>query len=416
MFRPVSIFIGLRYTRAKKRNHFVSFISLTSMLGIALGVAVLITVLSVMNGFDEEIHKRIFEMAPQIVIRNEHGKIDNWPEIVKKATKISGVIAAAPFVAGQGMLTHEGTVVPAVITGIIPSQEKQISELNDKMAEGTLAAIKPGTFNIVLGKGLAENLGLSLGDMVTLITPQAASTPLGIVPRFKRFTVAGIFDAGKGFGFDNTLGFISITDAQALYQMGSSVTAVRLKLKDFYAAPAISEELISILPEDYIVTNWTQEFGAFFNILKLEKNMMFLMLLLIVAVATFNLVSTLVMVVNDKQADIAILRTFGATPRTILSIFIVQGFVVGVIGIISGVIGGIFLAHHVTEVVRLIETYSHVKLVSADAYYLNYLPSKLSGIDVRNVCLAAFILCLLATLYPAWRASRTQPAEALRYE
>ncbi|MEM1243890.1 MAG: lipoprotein-releasing ABC transporter permease subunit [Pseudomonadota bacterium] len=417
MFNPVSIYIGLRYTQAKRRNHFISFISLTSMLGIALGVTVLITVLSVMNGFDNEIRSRVLEMAPQVVVRNDGGAMQNWQHWQRRIRQLPDVNAVVPFIAGQGMLTHEGLVYPAVVNGIEPKQEKTISQLGNKMVAGSLSDLKPGQFGIILGQTLADNLDLSVGDKVMLVTPEASLSPIGIVPRYKRFKVVGIFNAGNGFGFDSQLAFIDFKDAQVLYQLQpGEVSGLRLKVSNFYHAPMIAAAIAAKLPTHFFVANWTQTYGALFKAIKLEKNMMFLILLLIVAVAAFNLVSTLVMVVNDKRADIAILRTFGATPRTIMVIFIVQGFIVGVIGTILGLLGGLLLASNVTSVVNVIEKYFHVQLLSSSVYFVNYLPSKIIPSDVIHICIAAFLLSLIATIYPAWRASRTQPAEALRYE
>lgn len=417
MFRPVALYIGLAYTRAKQRNHFISFISLSSMLGIALGVTVLITVLSVMNGFDEEIRHRIFGMAQQINIRpimNE--ALQDWKTLATRVEKYPDVTAAAPFVAAQGMLANSGAVRPAIINGISPEDEKNFSILGSKMVAGSLNNLRPNQFGIVMGQELADALGLTLGDKVTVLTPQASLTPAGIMPRFKRFTVVGIYRVGTGFGFDNGLALIHMRDAQALFQLGNGVTGLRLKLTDLYAAPKVAEGLAKILPPELQVHDWTETFGDFFRVIALEKTTMFIILLLLIAVAAFNLVSTLVMVVTDKQSDIAILRTLGATPSTILNIFIVQGTIISIIGTFLGLIGGITLALNATALVSAIESYFHVKLLSSNIYFVNYLPSKLIWSDVWHICLAAILLSLLATLYPSWRAARVQPAQALRYE
>lgn len=417
MFRPVALYIGLSYTRAKQRNHFISFISLSSMLGIALGVTVLITVLSVMNGFDEEIRHRIFGMAQQINIRpiaNE--ALQDWQPIAKKIEHYPGVTAVTPFVAGHGMLSYQGVVHPTVISGISPEDENKVSILGTKMVAGSLDNLKPNQFGIVMGQELAESLGLVLGDKVIVLIPQASSTPAGIMPRFKRFTVVGLYRIGTGFGFDTGLALINIHDAQTLFQLGKGVTGLRLKLTDLYAAPKISEALTKIIPSDLQVHDWTETYGDFIRVIGLEKTTMFIILLLLIAVAAFNLVSTLVMVVTDKQSDIAILRTLGATPRTILSIFVVQGAIISIVGTFLGLVGGITLALNATALVAAIENYFNVKLLSSSIYFVNYLPSKLLWTDVWHICLAAILLSLLATLYPAWRAARIQPAEALRYE
>lgn len=416
MFRPLSLYIGLRYTRAKKRNHFISFISLTSMMGIALGVAVLITVLSVMNGFDHEIRSRYFGMANQITVTTIDNFLTHWQQTEAQLIHFPGVVGAAPYVQGQGILVNDGQTHPANITGVLPAQEKNISMVTQKMLAGSFDNLKRGEFNIVLGAELASSLGLSIGDKVNVLIPKATMTPVGVMPRFRRFTVVGIFKVGNGFGFDSNLGYIDLHDAQELFQFGTNVSGLRLKLQDLYAAPSISRALIQKMPANYQITNWTDDFGSFLHAIQLEKTMMFLILMLLIAVAAFNLVSTLVMVVTDKRADIAILRTLGATPLTVLKIFMVQGMVVGIVGTFLGLIGGVTLAWHVTEIVNFIEKVFHVQLLSSSVYYVNYLPSRLLWSDVWKICLSALAMSLIATLYPAWHAARTQPAEALRYE
>jgi lipoprotein-releasing system permease protein len=416
MFRPAAFFIGLRYTRAKRRNHFISFISLMSMLGIALGVLVLITVLSVMNGFDREIKKRVFSMVPPITVSTAVNYVTNWQDVEDLIKQNANVIKVAPFVSGQILLTNEGLVQPALLDGIDPTAEKNITELADKMVEGKLEQLVPGHFGMVLGEELANRLSAALGDKVTVVTPQVALTPAGVIPRFKRFTVVGIFRAGSGFGFDSNLAFVNLADAQKLIQLGSAVTGVHASIKDIYAAPLVTRQLSKQLGSNARVTDWTEQFGAFFHAVSLEKTMMFFILLLIIAVAVFNLVCTLVMVVNDKSSDIAILRTFGATPGTIMAIFVVQGAIVGVVGTLLGLISGVALALNVTNLVNGIEHIFHVQFFSSNVYFVNYLPSELQWLDVLKISLAALSFSLLATLYPAWRASRTEPVEALRYE
>lgn len=414
MFKPLALFIGLRYTRAKKKNHFVSFISLSSMLGIGLGVMVLITVLSVMNGFDEEIHKRFFGMAPEITVSGKNGRITNWQTLQKELSTTPGVKAIAPYVGGQGLLTHEGQVLPIVLTGVDPVQEQAVTHLNEKMLAGDLGQLKD--FGIILGRGLADSLGLMLGDKVTIMIPQATVTPAGMVPRFKRFTVVGVFSAGAGFNFDTKLAFINLNDAQKLIQLGKDVTGLKMKIDNIYNAPAMTDKLAAKLGENYDVGNWTQQFGAFFQAVKMEKTMMFLILLLIIAVAAFNLVSSLVMVVNDKQAEIAILRTIGATPAKILWIFIVQGMTVGIIGTLLGLIGGLILASNATTIVNKLQSLFNTQILSSNIYFVDYLPSKILISDLWQVCTMALLMSFLATIYPAWRASKTVIAEALHYE
>lgn len=416
MFRPAAIFIGLRYTRAKRRNHFISFISLASMLSIALGVLVLITVLSVMNGFDREIKARVFSMAPPVTISSVTNRLSDWEQLENTVQKFPNIKSAAPFVLGQVLLTSSGMVQPAMISGILPDREKRISQLADKMVQGKLTDLTKGSFGIVLGERLADQLNVVLGDKVTMVTPQVSLSPAGVIPRFKRFTVTGIFNAGAGFGFDSMLGYINLVDAQKLFEMSGDISGLHLTIDNIYAAPAISQQLASQLSPTARVTNWTEQFGELFSSISLEKRMMFFILMLIIAVAVFNLVTTLVMVVNEKQADIAILRTIGATPRMIMAIFIVQGATIGIIGTLLGLIGGVALAMNVTSVVNWIETVFHVQFLSSSVYFVNYLPSELQSDDVWRICLFALGLSFLATIYPAWRASRTEPVEALRYE
>jgi len=414
MFKPLPLFIGLRYTRAKKKNHFVSFISLSSMLGIGMGVMVLITVLSVMNGFDEEIHKRFFGMAPEITVSGQDGKISDWRALEKELINTEGVTAIAPYVGGQGLLTHEGQVVPVVLTGILPEQEESVTHLKDKLLVGNLAGLDH--FGIILGRGLAMSLGVMVGDKITVMIPEATVTPAGMIPRFKRFTVKGVFTAGTGFNFDTKLAFIHMADAQKLLQLGDDISGLKMKIADVYQAPVISEQLADKLGENFQVGNWTQQFGAFFQAVKMEKTMMFLILLLIIAVAAFNLVSSLVMVVNDKQAEIAILRTIGATPGTILRIFIVQGMMVGMVGTLLGLLGGVVLASNATSIVNGLQSLFNVQVLSSSIYFVDYLPSKIMLSDLSLVCAMAMLMSFIATIYPAWRASKTVIAEALHYE
>lgn len=416
MFRPVAIFIGLRYTRAKRRNHFISFISLMSMLGIALGVLVLITVLSVMNGFDSEIKKRVFSMVPAVTVSSVTNAITNWQDAEKIIQQTPTVISVAPYVSGEVMLTNTGLVSPVMLLGVDPFKEQHVSQLANKMVAGNLSDLVAGGYNIILGEELADHLNAVVGDKITVITPEVSLSAAGVIPRFKRFRVSGIFYAGSGFGFDNSWAFIHLTDAQKLFLMGSSVSGIHVTIQNVYAASHISEQLAQTLGPSARVTNWTEQFGEYFRAVNMEKTMMFFILMLIIAVAVFNLVCTLVMVVNDKKADIAILRTLGATPKMIMSIFIVQGAIVGVIGTLLGVIGGMSLAYNVTDVVNWIEHVFHVQFISSNIYFVNYLPSEIESSDVWRISAASLILSLIATLYPAWQASRTEPVEALRYE
>lgn len=416
MFKPIAIFIGLRYTRAKRHNHFISFIALLSMLGIALGVMVLITVLSVMNGFDHQIRATIFNTARQVTLAQEAGPLRKWQALSKKIQNQPNIEGVAPFLDAQAMLTHQGRVQGVQLSGILPEQQAQVSSLADKMLSGSLSSLQEGGFSIVLGSGVAASLGLSLGDKVTVVTPQTTLSVVGVLPRFKQFTVTGIFHIGGGFGFDSQLGLIHLKDAQRLFNFNESVSGLRLRVSDLYIAPQVAADLLALLGEKYAVSDWTEQYGEFFKTIRMEKTMMFFILLLIIAIAAFNLVSSLVMAVTDKRADIAILRTMGATQRMILSIFMVQGIIVGFLGTFLGVLGGIVLSLNVTKSVALIEGVFNHHFISDTFYYINYLPSELQYRDVWQIAVLTLFISVLATLYPAWQATRVQPAEALRYE
>lgn len=415
MFKPLSFYIGLRYLKAQKKSHFVSFISLSSMIGIAIGVMVLITVLSVMNGFDEEIHKRFFSTAPAITITSNTGKIANWQSLAQRIKKDNpNIESLAPFVAIQGLMSYDGTVAPLLLMGILPEQEKGLSDLSNKMIFGKVEDLK--SFGVLLSSQIARNLGLGAGDKMNIMIPQTTVTMAGVLPRFKRVHLAGVFSAGPGLNVDTKMGFMHMQDAQKLLQYQDEVTGFKIKIDHIYDAPVVAQHLATELGEGYQVGNWTEQFGAFFQAIKMEKNMMFLILLMIVAVATFNLVSSLVMVVNDKQSEIAILRTMGATPRTILSIFMIQGLLIGLIGIIMGLIGGVILASNATTIVNGLQNFFHTQLLSPNIYFLDYLPSKIEFSDLWKICILALLMSFIATLYPSWRASKTIIAEALHYE
>ncbi len=418
IFKPVFLYIGLRYIRAKRRNHFISFISLASILGITLGVIVLITVLSVMNGFDAEIKKRIFGLTPQVTITSpDESLLDQWQPLGKKLLTLPDVSAYAPFLSGQGMLTRGDGTRPVLVSGIIPSLEQNISDLKTHFTHGNFNKLTPGSFGMILGEELAISLGLRIGDKVNLLTAQGLVSPVGLLPTMKRFTVVGLFRVGGGFNaLDSTLAYVHLKDAQAVYEKGNHITGIHLKVKGLYDAIRVANAAEKLLGINYLVSNWTEEYGAYFHAIRMEKTIMFALLLFIVAVAVFNLVSTLVMVVTDKRSEIAILKTIGATPRTILLTFMVQGTFIGIIGVFLGTLGGVALSLNITQIVRKIEQTFNTQFVPASLYYTDYLPSKLIWMDVITVCVSAFIMTLLATFYPAWQASKVQPAEALRYE
>ena len=416
MFRPLELFIGLRYTRAKRRNHFISFISLTSMLGIALGITALITVLSVMNGFQQELRGRILAMTAHATISRWSGPLENWRAVRDQVLQNPEVQGGAPFIRGEAMLNNASLVSGALIQGILPDEEQQVSDIDGKMVQGSLDDLRPGGFGIILGKELANALGLMVGDKVTVITPQATVTPAGVLPRLKRFNVVGIFKAGM-YEYDRGLALVHVVDAGKLFQYpDGAVNGVRLKLRDLFQAPRLARPIAARLPDGYLARDWTQDHASFFRAVQIEKTAMFVILTLIVAVAAFNIVSALVMVVTDKQADIAILRTLGATPLSIMGVFIVQGITMGLVGTLLGLAGGVALATHVDVVVPFIERLFGVKFLAPDVYLISDLPSQVQWGDVTTIGLVAFGLATLATLYPAWRAARTQPAEALRYE
>ncbi len=416
MFRPLELFIGLRYTRAKRRNHFISFISLSSMLGIALGITALITVLSVMNGFQQELRGRILSMTAHATITRWNGLVDDWRAVREQALRNAEILGGAPFIRGEAMLNHASLVSGALVQGILPAEERQVSDIGGKMVHGSLEDLRPGEFGIILGKALANALGLMVGDKVTIITPQASVTPAGILPRLKRFDVVGIFEAGM-YEYDRGLALAHVADVGKLFQLPEgAVNGVRLKLRDLFQAPRLARDLANQLPDGYATRDWTQEHASFFRAVQIEKTAMFVILTLIVAVAAFNIVSTLVMVVTDKQADIAILRTLGLSPGSVMGVFVVQGAVIGVIGTIVGGVAGVWLATHLKEFIGWLEQGLHFKFLDCRTYYICEVPSDMHWSDVAVVTTLSVLLTLVATIYPAMRAARTQPAEALRYE
>ncbi len=416
MFQPYELFVGLRYTRAKRRNHFISFISLVSILGIMLGVTALITVTSVMNGFEKEMRERIIGAASHATVTGLGDSVENWQSIAEIAVAHPEVIGAAPYVEGQVMLVHAGRSTGALIRGVLPGEEGKVSELGNNLerVESLDIALQPGEYGMLLGADLAAYLGAVVGDRIMVITPEASVTPMGFVPRVKRFTVTGIFRFGM-FQFDRNLAVMHAADSARLFKMGAGYSGVRLKLSDTSLAPLVARDLQQELGYDNFVSDWTQQNANYFMAVKMEKTMMFIILSMIVAVAAFNIISTLVMLVQDKQADIAILRTQGASPASILSIFVVQGTLIGVLGTVAGLTGGVLLASNIDVVVPFIERFTG-PVLNPEVYYIDKMPSDLRSADVIKVGLMSFGLSLLATIYPAWRASRTDPARALAYE
>lgn len=415
MFRPLELYIGLRYLRAKRRNHFISFISFISVFGVALGITVIITVLSVMNGFQYEIKDRILSMTAHATILELDGKLRNWRSVDNQLTGSEVIIGTAPYVRGQGMIVKGKQVTGALIRGIDPELEPRVSEIGDKLVDVKLGILKPGEFGILLGSDLSEYLRASVGQKITVITPEATVTPAGIIPKFRRFTVVGTYHVGMP-QYDRNTAAIHIEDAKLLFHLDDSVSGLRLKLADLFDAPLIASKLREQLGTKYWVSNWTQQNRNFFRALKMEKTMMLIIMTLIVAVAAFNIVSMLVMIVTDKQSDIAILRTLGVAPKSIMGIFIVQGTLIGLTGTLLGALGGYLLASNLEKIVSSIEDILGQKFLAPDVYPISDFPSEIIASDVIMVCVIAFFLTVLATIYPAWKASRTQPAEALRYE
>lgn len=416
MFNPWQLYLGLRYTKARRRNNFISFISAVSMLGITLGIVALVVVLSVMNGFHKEVRERILGMASHATLAAVDGGLRNWPQAMQAAATNSQVIGTAPFIEIQGMLVNAANVSGAMLRGVDPMLEPQVSTVGNHLLAGSqLTDLKAGEFGILLGRELALILGVELHDKVTVVTPELQVTPAGLLPRLKRFTVTGIFSVGMS-EYDRSMALLHIKDAAKLMRLGDAVTGVRLRLVDMWQAPAVARDLALSLGGYYRVSDWTMEHRNFFRAVQTEKRMLGIILFLIIAVAAFNIVSALVMVVTDKQSDIAILRTLGASPGSIMGIFIIQGTVIGLLGSTLGTILGVVMALNVETIVATIETILQIKFLDPSVYYISNIPSDLHWEDVWLVSSSAFVLSLLATLYPAWSAAKVHPAEALRYE
>ncbi len=414
MFRPLSIFIGARYTRAKRRNHFISFISMTSMIGLSLGVLAMIVVLSVMNGFQREMSARILGIVPHAAVLGAQ-PLDNWQAVADAALKNPEVLAAAPLTEMEGMLSYKGAMQPIQISGIDPAQEGKVSIVADHIVQGRLDDLKPGEFGVVVGEMTARRFGLRVGDKLTLIVPEVSTAPGGITPRMQRLNVVGVFKVGAEL--DGSMGLIHMADAASMQRWApNQVQGVRLKVKDLYAAPQVSRAIVGELGEQYRADDWTHTQGSLFSAMKMEKTMIGLLLMMIIAVAAFNIIATLIMVVNDKGADIAILRTIGATPAQIMGTFMVQGSLIGVVGTLIGGVLGVIAALNVSQIVGWLERVSGQHIFTSDVYFISTLPSELQWGDVALICTAGLVMSFLATLYPAWRASQVEPAYALRYE
>jgi lipoprotein-releasing system permease protein len=409
------LLVGLRYTRARRRNRFIGINSLVSMIGIGVGVWALIVVLSVMNGFQKEVRERILGVASHVQLIGAGNRLQPWEPVAAIAAQHPRVLGSAPFVNAQAMLSVGQAVRGAIVRGILPAEEEKVADLGRHMRAGTLADLRAGEFGVALGADLARALGVLPGDKVAVIAPQGLVTPAGVIPRLKQFTLIGTFEAGISDA-DSALALVHLKDAQALYQMGEAVSGVRLKLDDLFAARSVARELLQKMPVDVYASDWTRSHANFFRAVEIEKRVMFIILALIILVAAINIVSTLVVAVADKQADIAILRTFGAAPGSIMQIFVVQGMVIGVVGTLLGVAFGIVTALNIDVIVPAIENAFNIKFLAKDVYLIPDLPSDLQAGDVLAVSAMGLALSFVATLYPSWSASRVNPAEALRYE
>jgi len=415
MFRPLELFIGSRYLRAKRRNHFISFISFISVFSLALGITLIITVLSVMNGFQFEIKDRILSMTAHATVLELDGKLRDWHKVEKELAGNAEIKGSAPYIQGQGMIVHGKQVTGAMLTGIDPQLESNVSRIENHLQEGNLDILKPGEFGILLGSDLANYLAVNIGEKITIITPEATVTPAGIIPKFRRFTVVGTYAVGMP-QYDRNTAAIHINDAKRLFSLGDAVTGLRLKFEDLFDAQEITYKLRDQLGGTYWVSDWTYHNRNFFRALKMEKTMMFIITIIIVFVAAFNIISMLVMVVTEKQSDIAIMRTLGVSPKSVMGIFVVQGTVIGAVGTLLGALGGVLLSSNLESIVRVVEKIRGVKFLSPDVYPISDFPSDIIPSEVVTICIVAFVITVLATIYPAWKAARTQPAEALRYE
>jgi lipoprotein-releasing system permease protein len=412
---PYEWLIGTRYLRSAHRRGFVSFVALMSVCGLTLGVATLIVVLSVMNGFERELRSRILAVTSHAELTGTSGPLADWRPLAERARRQSGVAAAVPYVESQAMLANGTAMAGATLRGVLPQEERLATGLAQRVTEGRLADLAPGGYGIILGSALAHELGAHLGGTVVVIAPQGTATPTGVVPRMRRFRVVGVFSSGM-YEYDRGLALTEMSDAARLFRLGEGITGLRLALTDPLRAPEVAVRVARALGGDFYVSDWTQNHANFFRNIEITKSMMFVILLMLVAVAAFNIVATLVMIVKDKQTDIAILRTLGAAPRNVLATFAVQGVLIGLAGTVLGAGLGTLLSDNFETLVGALERLTGVKFIDASVYYLSDLPAYVEWPDVLRVCGVAFLLCALATIYPAWRAARTAPAEALRHE
>ena len=416
MFQPKELYIGLRYTRAKRKTHFVSFIAFISIAGVSLGVFALIVVLSVMNGFGNELRDRTLSMTSHATITGFDGTMSDWAQNAEKAKQSSDVVSAAPYIRKEVMLSNGRRVSGALVRGIDPESEKTVSTVASKMVSGDLTDLQDGDYGIIIGRELANMLGVYEGDKLTVITPQASVTAVGVMPRLRRFKVVGVFEVGM-HEFDSAMAYMHIADAARLFSFEEGkVNGIRLKLQDLFEARRVTRELNMLFGEEYWVRDWTQQHRNFFRALKTEKTVMFIILLMVIAVAALNIVSTLMMTVRDKEADIAILRALGMTPGSIMTIFVIQGTVIGLFGTLIGAATGVPVALHVFEIVSWLEQLFQTDFLPSDVYYISDITADVRPKEVITYAVSAFAITVLATIYPAWRASRTMPAEALRYE
>jgi lipoprotein-releasing system permease protein len=414
---PYELRIGRRYLRSTG-NRFLSFISLMSMVGVAIGVAVLIVVLSVMNGFERELRERILSMTSHATVTTFGAGLQDWPALRERALANPAVEAVAPYVEGEALLIGErsdGVSAAVALRGIDPELETQVSAIGERLRSGSLAALEPGSYRMLLGAEVASRLGVAAGDTVVAAIAQGTVTPAGVVPRMRRFTVAGVFYSGM-YEIDNGLALVNLGDAGRLFRTGDDVTGLRLKVRDPLRAPSVAREVARGMDGGFLVEDWTQRHANFFRSIELTKRMMFFILLLVVAVAAFNIVSTLVMAVKDKQPDIAILRTLGARPGSVLAIFATQGTVIGLLGTLGGVVLGVLLSVNLERLVHGLERLLGTRFMDASVYLMSDLPAHVEAADVTLIAATAFALCCLSTLYPAWRAARTHPARALRHD